>query len=178
MHNKLNNNSLSSYIEKCSKQKFFTLFFLLILFLSNNIKAQSKVVISKLKIKSKTEISNENGISIANEKEIYDANGEVAEKIDYDKTGKIKNINKFKYNANNDVVEELTFNNKNKLIKSRIVKYAENGNKIEELFYDEGKKITKQIKYTYDKRGLKSEKRIYDGKGKLKKTTLFQYEFL
>ena len=77
--------------------------------------SQKKKEIKKNRIKSIVVTDTENGKTINDSKTIYNTNGEVIEEVNYDKTGQVKSILKYKYNSEGDVLEEAEYDPKNQL---------------------------------------------------------------
>ena len=109
--------------------------------------AQSKKDIKKNKIASVTVTETANGKTIDDSKTMYDANGEVIEKSEYNKEGSLKKTMKYKFNNLGDAVEEYEYDEKHNLKEQTLIRYNANGGKKEKLVYDGDTKLLNKDEY-------------------------------
>ncbi|GEO06396.1 hypothetical protein AAE02nite_40600 [Adhaeribacter aerolatus] len=96
----------------------------------------------------------------------YDNNGNVLERLFFEKNGNdIKNTFKWikRYDDNNNLVEESVFDGNGSPDGKSVFKYDTNGNRIEELSYElDGKSLNYKATFTYDEKGNVKERYIKD----------------
>jgi hypothetical protein len=150
---------------------------ILLLFIACQVYSQGKKTIKNNKVNSitVTEIAADKPIN--DSKTVYDANGEVVEKIEYTKEGVWRRTVKYKLNYLGDVIEEFEYDEKNNLLTQTIIKYNAAGNKKEEFVYDPTKKLIEKHVYVYNAKGLKIERKTFDAEGKLLSTKKFVYTY-
>jgi hypothetical protein len=136
--------------------------------LYGNVFAQSKKEIRENKINSETVyITRLDGKEVKDTYTVYDKNGNMIEKVDYNKDGVVKGTEKHVYNADKEKIEETTYDAKGKLLSKISYVYDSNGEKVGEIEYDGNLSIQKQSLTTYDAKGFKKEKRTFDANKKL-----------
>lgn len=142
--------------------------------------AQSKKEIQKYKIKSLTESFqsvNGDGTLVLDMQERYDKNGNVVEKIVYDKTGQLKQRTVLKYNNLFDKIEETVFDSMGKQIGRETYKYDSFGEKSEEAKYNSNDELISKSVYSFNKKQLKTARKTFDAKGNLIQIKIYTYEF-
>ena len=96
----------------------------------------------------------------------YDKNGNVIERIEFYKDGKIKHKETSKYSSNKNKIEIIEYDDKDKITIKTTFVYDNNDNKILETEYQNGK-LVKQTAYVYNNKGFKTERRVVDENKKL-----------
>ncbi|MEI6696666.1 MAG: hypothetical protein WCO13_11415 [Bacteroidota bacterium] len=150
------------------KSKILSPMFILLCIYSS-VFAQSKKEIRENKIKTETIFNTKttDDKEVKDTYTVYDNNGNVIEKTDYNKDGVIKTTEKHIFSANKNKIEETLYDAIGKLISKTSFVYNSSDEKIGEIDYDGNGNILKQSYTTYDARGFKIEKKIFDGNKKL-----------
>jgi hypothetical protein len=146
--------------------------FLLLLVIPMFAFSQGKKDIKANKIKSRTISATEqkDGVPITyNESyEEYDKNGNTVTKIDYTKSGEIKNKQTFKYDSFGNTTEKVDFDKKSGKTLKTTYKYDAKGEKTEELVTDSQGNTVEKIVYIYDAKNLRTQSKEYNSKGEIK----------
>lgn len=139
--------------------------------------AQKRKELKKYHVKTITETRTEEGKTIVEEKNVIDKNGNLIEKINYNKEGLVKSTFKYAYNASDDVVMEEEFGSDGKLKERKVYIYNGLGEKMEEHIFGSDLKLQKKHVYVYDAKGFKIERKTIDANGQLKATKKYVYTF-
>ncbi|MBE2247260.1 MAG: hypothetical protein IAE67_08380 [Candidatus Competibacteraceae bacterium] len=141
--------------------------------------AQNKKDIREAGIRSRTELIevNKKGITFSYTEsiEIYDENGNITEKKEFDEKGDIRLHETYQYSEGNKLIKKskispVTGNEQ----KSVVFAYDTQGNLIKEEHYDGKGVINKTIDYVYDGK-FKMKKTVTNNKGKIKEIKHYQY---
>ncbi len=142
-----------------------------------NGNAQKRKDLKKYHVKTITEFKTEDGKSLIEEKNIFDKNGNLLEKTNYNKEGQLKSVFKYTYNASDDVVTEEEYGADGKLKEKKVYLYNGLGEKTEEQIFGSDLKLQKKHVYIYDAKGFKIERKTLDATGALKSVKKYNYTF-